>query len=51
LLLTIGCSSGLVASLMVLPVVLRLLTPTAAPLIADRSKPEAVREQPAPPFA
>jgi hopanoid biosynthesis associated RND transporter like protein HpnN len=48
LLLTIGCACGLVASLIVLPVVLRLITPTSAPMTRELPEPEAVREQPAP---
>lgn len=48
LLLTIGCACGLVASLIVLPIALRLITPTSAPMTRELLEPEAVREQPAP---
>jgi len=47
LLLTMGCACGLVASLIVLPIVLRLITPTAAAMARELPEPEAaVREQP-----
>jgi uncharacterized protein len=48
LLITIGCACGLVASLIVLRIALRLITPTSARMTRELLEPEAVREQPAP---